>query len=147
MALLCILALFLISSASVRSIAFLSFIVSIFVWNIPLMSLIFLKRLLAFPILLFSSTSLRWSLGKAFLSVLAVIWNSASNGYVSPFHLCLLLLFSNICKASSDNLFFLHFFFLGMVLIPASCTVSWTSIHSSSGPVSNPLSLFVNSTV
>ena len=33
-------------------------------------------------------------------------------------------LFSAICKASSDNHFtFLHFFFLGMVLISASCTV------------------------
>ena len=26
--------------------------------------------------------------------------------------------------------FFLHFFFLGMVLITACCTVSWTSVHS-----------------
>ena len=35
------------------------------------------------------------------------------------------LLFSAICEASSDNHFaFLHFFFLGMVLIPASCTMS-----------------------
>ena len=33
--------------------------------------------------------------------------------------------FSAICKALSDNHFaFLHFFFLGMVLITASCTVS-----------------------
>ena len=36
--------LFLISSASVRSIPFLSFIVPIFAWNVPLVSLIFLKR-------------------------------------------------------------------------------------------------------
>ena len=35
--------LFLISSASVRSIPFLSFIVPIFAWNIPLVCLIFLK--------------------------------------------------------------------------------------------------------
>ena len=35
--------LFLIPSASVRSIPFLSFIVPIFAWNIPLISLIFLK--------------------------------------------------------------------------------------------------------
>ena len=39
-----------------------------------------------------------------------------------------------ICKASSDNHFaFLHFFSMGMVLIPVSCTMSRTSIHSSSG--------------
>ena len=54
--------LFLISSASVRSTLFLSFIVPIFAWNILLVSLIFLKRSLAFPILLFSSFSLHWSL-------------------------------------------------------------------------------------
>ena len=48
----------LISSASVRSIPFLSFIVPIFAWNIPLVSLIFLKRSLVFHSLLFSSISL-----------------------------------------------------------------------------------------
>ena len=38
------------------------------------------------------------------------------------------LLFIAICKASSDSRFaFLHFFSLGMVLIPVSCTVSLTS--------------------
>ena len=67
--------LFLISSASVRSIQFLSFIEPIFAWNIPLVSLIFLKRSLVFPILLFSCISLHWSLKKAFLS-LALLWNS-----------------------------------------------------------------------
>ena len=58
--------LFLISSASVRSIQFLSFIVPIFAWNIPLVSLIFLKGSLVFPILLFSSISLHWQLRKTF---------------------------------------------------------------------------------
>ena len=48
---------FLISSASVRFVPFLSFIVPIFAWNVPLVSLIFLKRSLVFPILLFSSIS------------------------------------------------------------------------------------------
>ena len=56
--------LFLISSSLVRSIPFLSFIVLIFVWNVLLVSLIFLKRSLVFPILLFSSISLHWSLRK-----------------------------------------------------------------------------------
>ena len=48
--LLCILSfhLFLISSASVRSIPFLSFIVPIFVWNVPLVSVILLKTSLVF---------------------------------------------------------------------------------------------------
>ena len=41
------------------------------------------------------------------------------------------LLFSAICKASSDNHFaFLHFFFLGIVSITASCTVSVRNLHS-----------------
>ena len=51
--------LFLIFSASVRSIPFLSFIEPMFAWNGPLVSLISLKRSLVFPILLFSS-SLHW---------------------------------------------------------------------------------------
>ena len=69
--------LFLIASASVRSIPFLPFIVPIFAWNVPLVSRIFLKRSLVFLILLFSSISLHWTLRKAFLSLLAVLWNSA----------------------------------------------------------------------
>ena len=69
--------LFLISYVSVRSITFLSFILSIFAWKFPLLSLIFLKRSLVFPILLFSSISLHWSLRKAFLFLLVFLWNSA----------------------------------------------------------------------
>ena len=60
--------LFLISSASVRLILFLPFIEPIFAWSVPLVSLIILMRSLVFPILLFSSISLHWSLRKAFLS-------------------------------------------------------------------------------
>ena len=48
-----------------------------FAWNVPLVSLIFLKRFLVFPILLFCSISLHWLLRKAFLSLLAILWNSA----------------------------------------------------------------------
>ena len=50
--------LFLISSASVRSLPFLMFIVPILAWNVPLISPIFLKRSLVLPILLFSYTAL-----------------------------------------------------------------------------------------
>ena len=145
--------LFLISSASVRFIPFLSFIGSIFAWNVPLVSLIFFKRYLVFHILLFSFISLHWSLMKAFLPLLAVLWNSAFKWEYLPFYPLPFtsLLFSAICKASSDNCFaFFHFFFLGMVLISASCTMSWTSINSSSGTLSirsNSLNLFVSSTV
>ena len=108
--------LFLISSASVRSILLLSFIVHIFAWNIPLVSLIFLKRSLVFHILLFSSISLHWSLRKAFLSLIAILWNSAFRWVYISFSSLLLasLLFSAICKTSSDNHFaFFAFLFLG----------------------------------
>ena len=132
--------LFLISSASVRSIPFLSFYEPIFSWNIPLVSLIFMKRSLVFPILLFFSTSLHWSLRKAFLSLLPILWNSAFKCVYLSFSplLFISLLFTAICKASSDKHFaFLHFFFLEMVLIPLLCTLSPTSVHSSSGTLSD----------
>ena len=125
--------LFLISSASVRSIPFLSFIKPIFAWNIPFVSLIFLTRSLVFPILLFSSISLHWLLRKAFLSLLALLWNSAFRCLYLFFSPLLLasLLFTAIYKASPDShLAFSHFFSMGMVLIPVSCTMSWTSFHS-----------------
>ena len=145
--------LFLISSASVRSIPFLSFIEPIFAWNVPLVSLVFLKWSLVFPILLFSSISLHWSLRKAFLSLLAILWNSAFRClYISFSHLLFAyLLFTDICKASPDSHFaFLHFFSMGMVLIPVSCTMSRSSFHSSSGTLSvrsSPLNLFLTSSV
>ena len=117
---------------------FLSFIVPFFPWNVPLVSLIVLKRFLVFSILLFSSIPLHWSLRTAFLSLLAILWISAFRWiYLSFSHLPFASLFSAICKPSSDNHFaFLHFFFLGMVLITAFCTMSWTSVHSSSETLS-----------
>ena len=142
-----------LSSASVRSIPFLSFIKPIFAWNVPLVSLIFLKRSLVFPILLFSTISLHWSLRKAFLSLLAILWNSALRWVYLSFSplLFVSLLFTAICKVSSDSHFaFLHFFFLRMVLIPVFCIMSQTSIHSSSGAlsiISSSLNLFFTSTV
>ena len=58
-----------------------------------------------------------------------------------------LLLFSAICKPSSDNYFcFLHFSSMWMALLPVSCTMSRTSFHSSSGTLfirSRPLNLFL----
>ena len=119
--------LFLISSASIRSILFLSFIEPIFAWNVPLVSLIFLKGSIVFPILLFLSIYFNWSLRKAFLDLLAILWNSSFRWIYLSF--CPLpfasLLFSVICKASWDNHYaFLHFFFLGKVLITTSCTMS-----------------------
>ena len=92
--------LFLISFASVRFLLFLPFIVPIFAWKVPLVSLTFLKRSLVFPILLLSSISLHCSLKKAFLFLLAILWNSEFRWVhlsFSPLPFASLL-FSVICK-------------------------------------------------
>ena len=81
----------------------MSFIEPIFAWNVPLVCLIFLKRSLVFPILLFFCISLHWSLRKAFFSLLAILWNSEFRWIClcfSPLPLASLL-FSAICKAAS----------------------------------------------
>ena len=118
--------LFLIFSASVRSIPFLSFIEPIFAWNVPWISLIFLKRSLVFPILLFFSIFLHWSLKKAFLSLLAILWNSAFRWlYLSFSHLLFAsLLFTAICKASQTAILLFCNFFpweWSWPLFPAQC--------------------------
>ena len=88
-------------------IPFLSFIEPIFAWNVPLVSLIFLKRFVVFPVLLFSSISLHWLLRKAFLCLLAILWNSAFRCLYLSFSPLLFasLLFTAICKASPDSHF------------------------------------------
>jgi len=65
--------------------------VPICAWNVQLVSLIFLKRSLVFPLLLFSSISLHWSLRKAFFKnhSLLVFGTLHSHGYIFPFLLCL----------------------------------------------------------
>ena len=122
--------LFWIYSASDMSIQFLSFIVPIFAWNIPLVSLIFLKRSLVFPIILF------------FLFLSIDHWGSLSyfsfvffgtmhpNGYIFPFLLCLSLLFFSqlFVRPPQTTILPLHFFPLRMVLILASCKMSPPSI-------------------
>ena len=91
--------LFLIFSASVRSIPFLSFIEPMFAWTIPLVSLIFLKKSLVFPILLFSSISLHWSLRKSSLSLFSILWNKycASVEVVYNWH------YWKLCKCFSKD--------------------------------------------
>ena len=111
----------------------------------PVCSLV--KTLLAFALLHFVLQ------GQTFLFLLAILWNSAFKWvYLSfsplPFAS---LLFSAICKAYSDNqIAFLNFFFLEMVLVITSSTMLWTLVHSSTGTLStrsSPLSPFVTSTV
>ena len=84
-----------------------------------MVSLIFLKRSLVFPILLFSSISLHWLLKKAFLALLAILWNSAFRCLYLSFSPLLFasLLFTAICKASPDSHFaFLHFFYIHLFI-------------------------------
>ena len=126
--------LFLISSDSVRSTPFLSFIEPIFAWNVTLVSLIFLMGSLGFSILLFSFISLHWLLREAFLSFLAILWNSAFKWVYLSFSPLLFasLLFIAICEASSDShLAFLHFFFLGWswLLSPVQCHEPLSIVH------------------
>ena len=110
--------LFLISSASVRSLPFLSFIVPIVTWNVPLVSPIFLKWSLVFPILLFSSISLHCLRRPSYLSLLFLGFSiQLGISFLSPLPFAFLLSLA-ICKVSSDNHFaFLHFFFFRMVLV------------------------------
>ena len=79
----------------------------------------FLEEISSLSLLLFFSVSLHWSLRKAFLSLFAILWNSAFKWlYLSFSPLLFTFLFPAICKASSDSHFdFLPFFFLGIVLI------------------------------
>ena len=76
-------------------------------------------------------------LKKAFLSLLAILWNSAFRClylFFSPL-LFTSFLFTAICKASPDSHFaFLHFFSMMMVFIPVSCTMSQTSFHRKAMP-------------
>ena len=90
--------LFLISFLSLRSIPFLSYIVLIFAWNVPFVSLIFFKRSLVFSILFFSSISFHCSLRKAFLSLLAILWNSAFKwvSFLLSFALCVFSFLSSL---------------------------------------------------
>ena len=84
---------FYISSASTRSLPFLSFIVPIFGWNTALMFPIFLKSSLVFPLLLFSSIVKHCSLKKSFLPLPASLWKSVLIGCTFPSLPCFLLLF------------------------------------------------------
>ena len=86
----------------------------------------FLDEISSLSYLLFSSISLPCSLRKTFSSFLAILWNSAFRWvYLShsplPFTS---LLFSAICKASSDNHFAFSFLLGGIVLITASYKIN-----------------------
>ena len=124
--------LFLICSAFVRSIPFLSCIEPIFAWNIPLVSLIFLIYLWSFLFYCFPLFLCIDHWGRLSYLFLLFLWNSAFRCLYLSFSPLLFtsLPFTAICKASPDIHFtFLHFFSMGMFSIPVSCTMPWTSIR------------------
>ena len=92
----------------------------------------------------------RWSVPKSdWLYSLKLKWKSSIQ---SPKPTVITHLNSTMIKYSHSNCSTcsFHFSFLEMVLITASCTMSWTFVHSSSGTLSirsNPLNLFLTSTV
>ena len=86
----------LISSASVRFIPFLSFIVPVFAWNSPLVSLIFLKRSLVFPIYCFPLVLCIDHWGRLSYLSLLLFGTLLSNGYIFHFLLCFVLLFFSL---------------------------------------------------
>ena len=108
-----------------------------------------MKRSLVFPILLFSSISLHWSVRKAFLSLLAFLWSSAFRWVYFSFLISFLLLFFSqlfVRPPQTTILPFCIYFSLGWSWSPPPITVSQTSVHSSSGTLlirSNPLNILV----
>ena len=82
-----------LKSSSVRPIPFLSLIVPIFAWNVPLISLILFKRSLIIPFYCFPLFLCINHWGR--LSYLSVLFFGTlhSKGYIFPFLLCLSLLF------------------------------------------------------
>ena len=121
-------------SASVRSLPFLSFIEPMFVWNVPLVSLIFLKRSLVFHILLFASISCIDCWERLSYLFLLYLWKSVSRCLYLSFSPLLFtsLLFTAICKASSDSHFaFVHFFSWrwSWVLSPVQCHEPPSTVH------------------
>ena len=131
--------LFLTASASVRSISFLSFIVPIFAWNVPLVSLIFLKRSLVshsiFSLYLFALITEEGFLISPCYCLELCIQLGISFLFSFAFHFSS---FQSYLLGLLWQLFCLFaILFLGMVLITAFCTMSQTSIHSSSGTLSD----------
>ena len=117
--------LFSMSSASVRSIPFLSFIEPIFAWNVPLVSLNFLEQISSLShsvvfLYFFALITEEGFLNSPCYSLELCIQMGVS--FLSSFFFFFTFLFTAICKASSDSHFaFLHFFSMGMVLIAVSC--------------------------
>ena len=77
---------------------------------------------------------------ECFLTYLSMLFFETphSNGYIFPFLLSFLLVFFShlVVRPPQTDILPFWFLFLWMVLISLSWTMSWTSIHSSSGTLS-----------
>ena len=143
--------LFLIPLASTRSLPFLSFLVLIFEWNVPLIFPIFLKRPLASRLLSFSLVlrTAHWTRP----SCLSVLFFENLHLVDIPFPLSLAFCISSILQQfvkppQMTALPSSFSFSFGVISFTASCTVLQTCIHTSSGTLFtryNPLNLFVTS--
>ena len=141
--------LFFISSASVRSLTFLSFIVPILAWSVPLVAPIFLRQSILFTILLYSSNSCSVHLWR--LSYIPLLFSGSLHSieYIFPFLLCLsLLLFSQLfLNLLRQPLFLLTLFSWGWFWWPPplQCYKSPSIVIQASRP--NPLNPFFISSI
>ena len=118
----------------------------IFAWNIPLVSLIFLKRSLVFPILLISFIFCIDHWGRR--SYLSMLFFGAlhSKGYIFYFLLCFSLLFFPqlfVSPPQTAILVFFAFIFLWDGFCFGLCTMLWISAHCSSGICLSDLILWI----
>ena len=116
-------------SASVRSIQFLSLLYPSLQEMIPWYLKFSWRELYSIPLYCFPLYLCTDHWGRLYYLSLLFFGTLHSNGCIFPFSPLpsVSLLFSAICKASSDNHFaYFHLFFLGMVLITPSCTMYTT---------------------
>ena len=97
----------------------------------------FLKISLVFPILLFSSISLHWSLRKTFITLLIFFETLQMDIFPLLFAFWICSFLSYLYDLLRQPFCLFAFLLLGMVLITTSHTMLWTSIHSSSGTLSD----------
>jgi len=83
----------------------------------------FLEGILVFPILLFSSISLYWLLRKAFLSHLAILWNSAFKWVYLSFSFCFSLFFFSQLFARPPQTAICSFCCVFVVVVVVLCRI------------------------
>ena len=136
----------------IKSLMFLFLIMPILAWNVPLLSLIFLKRSLVFPILLLFSISLYCSLRRPSHHFLLFSETLHSVGYILPFLPCFwLVIFPQLfvispqtATLSSCISFSLEWF---CSLSPVQCYENLSIVLQALSMRSNSLKLFVTFTI